>query len=53
MYPLHVVKQVPTARETISRNRAITILERTEMWLLTVAMHTVSFPFMTQETSGR
>lgn len=54
MYSLHVVKQVPPAWEAISKDGAVTIRERTQMWLFAMAMHTVGFSLMSQKTrSGR
>lgn len=53
MYPLHVIKQIPSAGEAISRDRAITILEGTKVWFFAVAMHSVGFAFMSQKTSSR
>lgn len=53
MYPLHMVKEIPAPWEAISGNGAVAILERTEMRLLAMSVHAVSFPFVSQKACGR
>ena len=49
----HVVEKVPAARESIIFLGTITVLEEAQMRLRSMAMHSVGFPLMTEEASGR
>lgn len=53
MHPFHVIEQVPSSWESIVFGRAITVLEDAQVGFLSMAMHSVGFPFMSQETSSR
>ena len=53
MDALHVVPEVPVAREAISRNTSLAVVIRTKKWLVAVSMHSVGFAFMAKETSRR
>lgn len=50
---LHVVTQVPLARESISRNGALTALINTEERLVAMTMESVGLTFMAEEASSR
>jgi len=50
---LHVVTQVPLARESISRNGALTALINTKERLVAMTMESVGLTFMAEEASCR
>lgn len=54
VYTLHVITKIPAAWKAISRKRTLTTIIGTSERLSTMAMHTVSFALMTEQTgSGR
>lgn len=50
---LHVVAQVPLARESVSRNSTLTALVNTKERLVAVAMESVGLALMAEEASSR
>lgn len=54
MHPLHVVPEIPVAREAISGSTTFTTFICAEIWFVAVPVHCVSFTLMTEEAgSGR
>lgn len=51
MDPPHMVKKIPPAGKSISWNRPIASFEEAKMGIISVAMESVSFPFVTEKTS--
>lgn len=50
MDPFHMVKQIPASGKAISNDRAITFREVAQVWFLAMAVHSVSFALMPEET---
>lgn len=50
---LHVVAQVPLARETAARNRSLTAFMHAEERLVAVAMKTMSFTLVAKKAGSR
>src|SRR5436853_3077469 len=50
MDSLHVITEIPPARKAATRDSSLARTEMTEMGILAMAMHTVRFPLMTEET---
>ena len=50
MDSLHVITEIPPARKAATRDSSLAGTEMTEMGILAMAMHTVRFPLMTEET---
>ena len=51
MDPLHVVMCVPFARESFSRQRAVAFFKPAQNLL--VIVHSMGFPFMSEQTGSR
>lgn len=52
VHPLHVIPQVPLARETVAGNGALATLIGAEVRLLTMAVHRVGLTLMPEEASS-
>lgn len=53
MYPAYMVTEVPVAGESISSGTTLTTLRSTQVWLITMPVHSVSFTFVAEEASHR
>lgn len=51
VYPLHMVKKVPAAGKSISRNGSLASWVETKVWVVSVAVESMGFTFMTEEAS--
>lgn len=51
MHPLHVVASVPAAWEAITLLGSFTVLEKANIGVVSMVMHPVGFPFMTEKAS--
>lgn len=50
MNPSHMVEKIPPAGKSISGNRSITTLKEAKVGVISVAMESVGFPFMSEKT---
>ena len=50
MHTTHVVKQIPATREAVSGYGSVTSLEQAKVRVVSMAVESVGFPFVTEET---
>lgn len=53
MYPFHMILQVPSAGKAVPSNGSVAVLILAQIRLLSVSMHPVGFPLMTQQAGCR
>lgn len=53
MHTFHVIKQVPSPGKSIASDRAIAFRKVAQMGFFAMAMHSMSFTLMAQETRRR
>ena len=53
MHPSHVVEQVPSTWESVSRNRSFTAFPKAKVGIVSMSMESVGLPFVAEQTGVR